>query len=95
MDYRMWKCTANAGENCVPLIKASMKTNDGINSNTPLQFVAFEAASGTKFYLNDSKEPMEVPSTGKFITPFDGQRGMKIWSLKFKNRFSGNIYYIV
>lgn len=94
MDYRMWKCTASANENCVPLIKESMKT-DGIKTNSPLKFIAFEAASGTKFYLNDSKEAMEVPSTGKFITPFDGDKGMNIWSLKFKNRFSGNIYYIV
>ena len=94
MDYRMWKCTASANENCVPLIKESMKA-DNININTPLKLVAFEAASGTKFYLNDSKEPMEVPSTGKFVTPYNGVQGMNIWSLKFKNRFSGNIYYIV
>ena len=77
MDYRMWKCTASAGENCVPLIKASMKTNDGINSNTPLQFIAFEAASGTKFYLNDSIESilalqffMECPTYNFFLLFF-------------------------
>ena len=34
MEYRMWKCTAAANENCVPLIKESIKKYDNINVNT-------------------------------------------------------------
>lgn len=95
MEYRMWKCTAGANENVVPLIKASIKANDGFNIGSSLRFVGFEGDEGTEFYLNDSNEAMEIPSTGSFITPFNGERGMNIWSLKFKTAFTGNIYYIV
>ena len=95
MEYRMWKCTAGAMENCVPLIKASVKENDNISMGSSLRFVGFEGTAGTKFYLNDSNEEMEIPAVGHFVTPFTGERGMNIWSLKFKEAFSGNIYYII
>lgn len=95
MEYRMWKCTAAANENCVPLIKESIKKYDNINVKGTLGFIGFEAPPGTEFYLNDSKEAIEVPSCGSFITPFDGQRGVKVWSLKFKTAYTGNIYYVI
>lgn len=98
MDYKMYKPTGSipAGKNVVSLIKESLK-QDGITLNAPLRFVGFEASPGVKFYLNGTKEAnlMEVPSSGNFITPFDGERGVSIFHLSFKNSFSGNIYYIM
>lgn len=95
MELRMWTNTATAGEDCIPLIKKSIKATDGFNVTGSFKFIGFEGDSGTEFYLNDSKEPMKIPNCGYFITPFDGQRGMGIWSLKFKETFTGDIYYII
>lgn len=98
MDYKMFKPTSSipAGKNVVSLIKESLK-QDGITLNAPLRFVGFEAAPGIQFYLNGTKEAnlMEVPSSGNFITPFDGERGVSVHYLAFKNSFSGSIYYIM
>lgn len=98
MDYKMFKPTSSipAGKNVVSLIKESLK-QDGITLNAPLRFIGFEASPGIQFYLNGTKEAnlMEVPSSGNFITPFDGERGVSIHYLAFKNSFSGSIYYIM
>lgn len=95
MDYRMFKSSGDipAGENVVTLIKESMKKS-GLTSHTPLQFIGFEAPSGTTFYLNDESNKIEVPACGYFITPFDGQRGTHIYYLSFADSFNGTIYYI-
>lgn len=98
MDYKMYRPSGSipAGKNVVSLIKESLK-QDGITLNAPLRFIGFEASPGVQFYLNGTKEAnlMEVPSTGKFITPFDGERGVAIHSLVFKASFNGKIYYIM
>lgn len=94
MDYRMYSGGAPAGENVVTLIKESLK-EQGIKINSPLRFVGFEGSAGMMFHLNDHEEPIAIPSTGKFITPFNGERFMPIYSLVFDGGFSGNIYYIV
>lgn len=98
MDYKMYSPTGSipANKNVVTLIKESLK-KDGLTLNSPLRFVGFEATAGTQFYLNGvtNSNLMEVPSCGKFITPFDGERGVPVYSLIFKNSFSGNIYYIL
>lgn len=57
--------------------------------------IAFEGEAGTKFKLNNHKEAMEIPSSGKFYTPYGGERFMPIYSLVFETAFSGNIYYII
>ena len=95
MDYRMYKPTSPipANTNVVTLIKQELKSF-GITSRTPLRFIAFEADAGTTFTLNDANNKMEVPSTGNFITPFDGERGVQIYNLTFDSAFEGNIYYI-
>lgn len=94
MDYRMYSGGAPAGKNVVPLIKESLKAQ-GIKVDGPLKMVAFEGTSGTKFKLNQHAEYTAIPSTGKFFTPYAGDRFMPIYNLAFENAFSGNIYYII
>lgn len=94
MDYRMYSCNCAAGENIVSLIKESLKSQ-GITAHTPLKFIGFEATPGTMFKINKNKDAMAVPSVGKFISPFAGDRYMPIYHLEFLEGFQGNIYYII
>lgn len=94
MDYRMYTGGAIAGKNVVPEIIKSLNDN-GESLRGPLKMVAFETAAGTTFKLNSHTEIIAVPSTGKFYTPFSGDRFMPIYSLIFTNNFTGNIYYII
>ena len=49
--------------------------------------------AGTEFKIN--KNPMKVPSNGYFISPYDGERYLNIYSLTFDNGCSGlDIYGI-
>lgn len=94
MDYRMYSCNCQAGENVVSLIKESLKSQ-GITAHTPLKFIGFEAPPGTTIRLNKNKDVMVVPSAGKFISPYSGDRYMPIHHLEFLDGFTGNIYYII
>lgn len=94
MDYRMYSGGADAGKDVVALIKESLKEQN-IKLNTPLKMVAFEGSAGTKFYLNGHAEVTEIPSTGQFVTPYNGAFHMPIYKLTFEESFSGNIYYIL
>lgn len=94
MDYRMYSGGASAGQDVVALIKESLKSQNIRTSNAPLKMVAFEGDEGTKFFLNGHAEPMEIPSTGQFVTPYNGAYCMPIYKLTFEEAFSGNIYYI-
>ena len=94
MDYRMYADGAEAGKNVVDLIKKSLK-DQGIKVPGPLKMIAFEGDEGTKFKLNTHAEFMEIPSTGKFCTPYHGTYFMPIYNLTFEQSFSGNIYYII
>lgn len=94
MDYRMYSGGAPAGENVVPLIKESLKEQH-IKVDGPLKMVAFEGSAGTTFKLNGHDEVTAIPSTGKFYTPYAGDRFMPIYSLIFDGAFTGNIYYII
>lgn len=97
MDYRMYNGETNpipAGENVVTLIKESLKLQ-GITVNCPLKFIGFEGPVATEFYLNGHEEPMEIPSSGSFVTPFTGDRYMPVYSLVFAQSFEGKIYYIL
>lgn len=93
MDYRMYSGGIPAGKNAVEIIKKSLK-EQGINVKTPLKFIGFEGSAGTTFYLNSHKEVTKIPQTGKFVTPFDGDKYMPIYRLEFVSAFSGDIYYI-
>lgn len=95
MDYRMYKANVSANEEVVSLIKESIKQIDNIKSDAPFRFIGFQGDAGTEFYLNNSNVAMEIPDCGYFITPFDGERYMPIYSLKFDQAFDGNIYYII
>lgn len=94
MDYRMYSGGAPANENVIPIIIKELNDN-GMKVSGPLKFIAFEGSAGTTFYLNNHKELTKIPSTGKFITPYTGERFMPIYSLKFPDGFVRNIYYII
>lgn len=94
MDYRMYDGGAPAGENVVNLIIKSLNAA-GEKQRAPLKMVAFEGSAGTAFTLNNHPEETVIPSTGKFYTPFCGDRYMPIHSLVFTGGFNGNIYYII
>lgn len=98
MDYKMFKPNGGipANKNVVALIKESLK-KDSIKIGAPLRFVGFEATPGTQVYLNGQTKSdlIEVPSNGKFITPFNGERGANIHYLSFTSNFDGSIYYII
>jgi hypothetical protein len=92
MELKMAKnVTANADTNIVDLFKVE----EG-NRNNPfyLKYLAIEAAAGTKMIINGNL--IEVPLSGKFVTPFEGEFYLKIYSLYFPDGISSqNIYYII
>ena len=94
LDYRMSTIIADADENVVELIANELKEEGYKFSKLKLSFVGFEAPAGTAFFLNNQEKPMKVPSSGKFVTPYNGEQGMAITSLKFATGFTGDIYYI-
>lgn len=94
MDYRMYSGGASPKENVVQTIKKELKKQN-INFGDTLRMVAFEGTPGTAFYLNGHEEVMKIPQTGKFYTPYNGDKGMSIYRLEFLGNFSGDIYYII
>lgn len=96
MDYRMMTVNASAGENVVTLIKEELEEKEHFRlPNFSLYFVGFETTSGTEFYLNNQKTPMQVPLSGSFVTPYSDLKHLVITSLVFPEGFQGNIYYII
>lgn len=96
MDYRMHKGGAKAGENVVQLIEKHLNEQGQVKTGKlVLDFIGFEGAPGTKFTLNNQKDKMEIPSCGNFVTPYQGDKYMRITSLVFDADFNGNIYYII
>lgn len=94
MDYRMYSGCIKKDENVVTKILKDLK-DQGIQCGNFLKFVGFEGEKGTKFHLNSHRESTEIPSNGKFITPYAGDRYMSIYSLVFEQDFKGHIYYII
>lgn len=92
MELRMAKnVTASGTTNLVDVFKAREK-----NRNNPfyLKYLAIEATAGTEMKING--ELIEVPQSGRFVTPFEGDFYLKIYSLYFPNGISSqNIYYII
>jgi len=96
MDYRMYSGNVPAGKNVVELIQQHLENQKQVKTDKlVLSFIGFEGTPGTKFTLNNHKDKMMIPSSGSFITPYTGERGMNIFSLVFDERFDGYIYYIV
>lgn len=95
MNYRMFTVAATGDDDVVQLIKKELESKGEKFPQFSLKFIGFEAPAGTQIILNNNDEGMVVPSSGKFITPFNGERYMYIRSLKFPSGFSGNLYYII
>ena len=95
MDYRMMTISASSNDNIVDLISEKLNKQGWKNSDIRLDFVGFEAPAGTSFFINDQKDAIKVPSCGYFISPFNGERYMKIFNLKFVSGFNGDIYFII
>lgn len=94
MNLRMIKVTAAANEDIVPLIFTELK-NDGEKHNEKLlDYIGFEAPAGTQFKINDNQ--IEVPTSGHFVTPYDGNRYLRIRQFSFNSGCNAqNIYYII
>lgn len=93
-NYRTVTISAGANENIIPLIYEQLKEN-GYNTPTfTLDFIGFEAAEGTSFKINGN--PLKVPSTEKFITPYGGD-GNKIIirSVTFDSSISNMNFWII
>lgn len=96
ITYRMYSANVQADENVIDLIKKQLEETEKLKlPKFKVKFVGFEGEAGTEFYLNNQIQAFQIPECGKFITPFDGDRYMQIFSLKFAENFNGNIYYIV
>lgn len=92
-QYACVSVTAGADENVVPLVFEEFSGHTPIASKCKLQFVGFEAESGTAIRLNGM--PNKVPSTGYFITPYDSVNHMTITQLSFDEGCSDlNIWFI-
>ena len=90
----MYSGSIPADTNVVDLIQKDLK-DEGLNVKNPLRWIGFEGPAGTTFILNNQKKTMSIPQCGSFVTPFDGETFMPIYSLKFTSSFSNNIYYII
>lgn len=82
-NYGCFTITAKKNENVVPLIFKAFTGNVPTGALNKLKFVGFEGPVGTTFKLNGT--PNKIPTTGKFITPYDGECYMAISSLTFDN----------
>lgn len=92
-QYGCVSITAQADENIIPLIFKKMTGNIPVASKCKLQFIGFEAAAGTKVKVN--KIPNQVPSTEKFITPYDSGNHLIINSFSFDEGCNNlNIWFL-
>lgn len=92
-QYACATITAAANENIIPLLFKELTGNIPTTSKCKVQFIGFEAAEGTKIKINGV--PNLVPSTGKFITPYDGANHLIISSLTFDTGCPGlNIWFL-
>lgn len=94
MEVKMYTANATGTQNIVELINEDLKAQGEIIPKLTLHCIAFEANPGTAFKINNCN--FVVPSTGKFVTPFEGDRYCKITNLEFPDGCTGlNIYYII
>lgn len=92
-QYACVKLSASADENIVPLLFKELTGTVPPGQQCKLQFIAFEGEAGTELTINGV--PNIVPSTGQFLTPYDGANHMMIHSVTFKEAISDlNIWFI-
>lgn len=93
-NYRTVSITANADENVVPIILAELKAEGYATPRFTLDFVGFEGDEGESFKVNGN--PLKVPSTGYFITPYCGDDNyIAIHSLTFDEAVSDKNIWII
>lgn len=94
MAYACVNVTAAANEDVLKKIYEYLNSEYGYyNTKFSLRFVGFEASAGTTFKLNEIGN--KVPSTGYFVTPYNGEYYMIINSLTFDNGCTGMDFYII
>lgn len=94
MAYRCVTVSAEPNEEILKKIYKILNQEDGyFNTRFQLRFIGFEAERGTEFKINKVKN--KVPSTGYFITPYDGAGYMVINSLTFDDGCSNQSFYII
>lgn len=94
MAYRCVTVSATNTDNILDKIYQILRQEDGyFNTRFQLKFIGFEAEAGTTFRINGV--PNKVPSTGNFITPYDGEHYMIISSLYFDNGCTSQDFYII
>lgn len=94
MDLRMIKVTAAANQDIIPLIFAELENEGEKHSEYQLDYIGFEATAGTTFKINDNS--MEVPSNGHFVTPYEGDRYLRIRQFSFNAGCTAqNVFYII
>ncbi len=91
-NYRTFTISAGADENVVDKIYEILQKEGYNNPKFRLQFVGFEAPQGTALKINGN--PLKVPSTEYFISPYGEERHMAILKLTFDGGFDGDIYCI-
>lgn len=92
-NYGCFSITAKKDENIVPLVFKEFAGGVPTGAYNKLKFIGFEGPAGTTFKLNGT--PNKIPTTGKFITPYEGDRYLTINSLTFDDGCSDfNVWVI-
>lgn len=92
-QYACVEITAQADENIVPLLFKELTGTVPPGQQCKIQFIAFEESAGEELTINGV--PNIVPSTGQFITPYDGANHMMIHSVTFKNGLDGKKIWFI
>lgn len=93
-NYRTITVSAEAHQNIVPLILAQLKEEGYETRRFTLDFIGFEGAEGETFKVNEN--PLKVPSTGYFITPYcGGDNHINIHSFSFDEAITDRDIYVI
>lgn len=92
-NYRCFNISCDAGKNIVTEIYKVLKQEGNIINNFKLKFIGFETTPLTNFKLN--KKNMTVPSSGQFISPFDGDEYLNIEYLVFDEQIDDMVFYCI
>ena len=94
MAYACINVTASANEDVIKKIYKILNEEYGVfNTKFSVRFIGFETDPGVAFKLN--KIANKVPSTGYFITLYNGEYYITINSLTFDNGCNGIDFYII
>lgn len=92
-NYRTVTISADANQNIVPLIYNILKEEGYRTAHFTLDFIGFEATAGTSFKINGN--PLKVPSTNKFYTPYGDDSFLSIYSVTFDNAINGVDFWVI